>query len=189
MTPDDVVFLLVILVPLFAARWRISLLGLALQGVLLLRASGAAHAFDWIDYLACRALIGPILLYLSFAGGDRPPRNDVIPPNLFSWAFVGALTLAAFQFAVALGPVPAAAGRIAVATAALLLGLFVLASQDKPFSQLIGVLRIENAIALFELAFPREAPDPVVRSAQILATFGALLLAAWFLRTLREAQP
>jgi hypothetical protein len=43
---------------------------------------------------------------------------------------------------------------VAVATAGLLLGFLVLASQSDPFSQMIGALRIENSIALFELGGP-----------------------------------
>ena len=47
---------------------------------------------------------------------------------------------------------------VAVATAALLLGLLLLATQTGPFSQMVGVLRIENAIALFELGAATQPP-------------------------------
>lgn len=185
MNPDDVVFLLVVLAPLFAAQWRASLLGLAAQGVLLWRASGAAGGFDAVDLLLLRGLVAPVLLWRVYKGSDR---NDVIPASLFGWGSVGALTLAAFAFAAALDG-GATGGRTAAATAALLLGFFVLASQDGVFSQLVGVLRIENAVALFELTLPRDHPDPVVRCAQVAATAGATLLAAWYLRELRGASP
>lgn len=80
-------------------------------------------------------------------------------------------------------------GRIAVATAALLFGFFVLATQDSVFSQIVGVLRIENAVALFELVAGGEHADPVVRSAQLAATAGAALLAGWYLRRLHDFVP
>jgi hydrogenase-4 membrane subunit HyfE len=40
---------------------------------------------------------------------------------------------------------------VAVACTGVLLGFLVLATQSDPLSQMIGALRIENAIALFEL--------------------------------------
>ena len=48
---------------------------------------------------------------------------------------------------------------VAVATAGLLLGLLVLSTQTGPFSQMIGALRIENAIAVFELGGAHDHHD------------------------------
>lgn len=190
MIADDAVFLLVVLVPLFAARWRVSLLGLALQGVLLFQASMGDHdggvVLNAVDFLLIRGLVGPALLYTIQLSGGSPHRNDVIPANLFAWVLVVLLVTAAFRFAAVMDPL---GGRIAVASAALVLGLFVLASQSSVFSQIVGVLRIENAVALFEIALPRENADPVVRIAQIAVTAGIVGLAAWYLRALHGQVP
>lgn len=181
------VFLLVILVPLFAARWRVSVVGLGLQGLLLWAAAGGHESlFQTADLLVLRGLLVPALLWRCYRGRAR---NDVIPANLFAWGFVAAVTLAAFWFADALAAGSPHEGRIAVASAAFLLGLFVLASQDSPFSQLVGVLRIENAVAMFELTLPGHHVDPVVRTVQLAVTAGIAILAAWFLRQVGPPAP
>ena len=63
------------------------------------------------------------------------------------------LVFVAFDFARLLVPERRRrnARCVAVASAALLLGFLVLATQTGTFSQMVGALRIENAIALFEL--------------------------------------
>jgi hypothetical protein len=182
-TGDDVVFLLVVLVPLFAARWRVSLLGIGLQGALLLRASHGS-ALDVADFAVLRGLVAPLLLYRVQTRSGGSHRNDVIPANLFAWVVVVVLTTAAFRFADAIEPGGAGHGRVAVATAALVLGMFVLASQNSVFSQIMAILRIENAVALFELALPHAPDDPGLRIAQIAITGGVVGLVAWYLRAL-----
>lgn len=187
MMAEDAVFLLVVLLPLFAARWRVSLLGLALQGVLLFRAAGSAREallLDGADFLLVRGLLAPGLLYAIQLRGGSPHRNDVIPANLFAWVLVVVLTTAAFRFAAIIGG--EAEGRIAVATAALVLGLFVLSTQSSVFSQIVGVLRIDNAVALFEIAFSHEHGDLSAKLAQIAVTTGAVGLMAWYLRALHS---
>lgn len=186
MTADQVVFLLVVVVPLFAARWRVSLLGLALQGVLLWRVSGGGGVADAVDFLALRAVLAPALLWAAYAGAER---NDVIPANLWGWVAVGGLVLGAREFSLALGVDAALQAHLLVGTAALLLGFFVLASQDNVFSQIVGIVRIENAVAFLELGFGREHDALLVRAAEGMATAGSAVIAAWYLRQLRGFTP
>lgn len=179
-----------LLVPLFVATWRTSLLGLACQGLLmawLAHRLGATprtlHGLVRLTDLAVvRGLIAPWALYRVLRSQNRPARNDVIPPNLLSWTLAFGVVLMAFNFAAALVP---AYGEertlLAVATSALLLGFLVLASQAGAFSQIVGALRIENAIALFELG---GAPDRAligVEVGQSMVVLGTILLYRWYL--------
>jgi hydrogenase-4 membrane subunit HyfE len=83
-----------------------------------------------------------------------------MPSNLFAWAIAVALIVLAFEFgapdmggqqALTLGAV---AATVAVA-------LLLLASNDSPAAQLVAVLFMENAIALFESLQPAPWPLPV----------------------------
>jgi hydrogenase-4 component E len=183
-----IAFLALTLFPLLVASWRVSLLGLALQALLLgwmlIRTHAqpsAALSIQFVDLVLLRGIVAPHILYRVLARQRAPRRNDVIPSNLFSWGFVSALVFVSFRFAGALaGPdLPSSLG-FATATAALLLGMYVLASQNSMFSQMVGLLRIENAIALWELLLPLhvELPVAVGCSAVFLGTvvvFGRFL--------------
>ena len=160
MSPLLIALLGVLLIPLFVSTWRASLAGLASQGLLMAWIAhrldptmGAAHS--WItlaDLILVRGLGAPLVLYAVLLAAKAAPRNDVLSPNLLSWTLALGLVLVAFNFSELL---VAEAGEqqtlVAVATAGVLLGFLVLASSSGPFSQIVGALRIENAIALFEL--------------------------------------
>lgn len=196
MNPLLIAFVAVLLVPLFVASWRLSLSGLAVQGLIMAwisyQSDPTLDTLDaWIslvDLLLVRALVAPLALYSVLRAQRAPARNDVLAPNLMSWTLAIVLVLLAFRFADTLEP---SAGPehafVAVATAGLLLGLLVLSSQTGPFSQMIGVLRIENAIALFELSGTHHPDDAGMRIAQTLLLIGTILLFRWYLATLPRA--
>jgi hydrogenase-4 component E len=155
-------FMIVLILPLFVGTWRTSLIGLACQGLLMawIALGHGAHvswdaAIDVVDLLVLRAVAAPAALYIVLLKQKVPRRNDVIAPNLLSWVLALALVLMAFRFADILVPTEGADQTlVAVAGSALLLGLLVLSTRTGPLSQMIGVLRLENAIALFELGGP-----------------------------------
>jgi hydrogenase-4 component E len=191
MTGGLVAFVIVILIPLFVATWRTSLLGLALQGALLAWLSlrhETTFTFDSalavVDLVAVRAVVAPVLLYQTMRRKDAPPRNDVIAPNLFSWAVVVGLVVVAFQAANALVPTDGDAQMVvAVSSTAFVLGLFVLATAKGTFSQIIGALRIENAIALFELGAPHAGDHEAaaLRAAMTGILLASVLYYRWYL--------
>lgn len=164
-----IAFLVIAVVPLLAASWRTSLLGLSLQGFLLGWIAWRVHGhlsapavLSLVDLLLLRAIVAPRALYQVLSTHHAPRRNDVIPSNLFSWALVAALVFVSFRFGAAILKTDFAnALHLATATAALLLGMFVLSSQNSMFTQIIGLFRIENAIALFELMSPHQFLIPV----------------------------
>jgi hydrogenase-4 membrane subunit HyfE len=196
MNPVLIAFVGILLVPLFVASWRLSLFGLAAQGLIM-----AWIAYEgrpeldtvdaWVtlfDLAIVRGIAAPLALYLVLRSHRAPTRNDVLPPNLMSWTLAIGFVLIAFRFADMLVPAEGSEQSfVAVATAALLLGLLVLATQTGPFSQMVGALRIENAIALFELGGAQDGSDTGMRIAQTAILIATVLLFRWYLATLPRA--
>jgi hydrogenase-4 membrane subunit HyfE len=165
-SPLLLALLAALLIPLFVATWRTSLLGLALQGLILagiayprLQPLGSPHAWlTLIDLGLVRGAVVPLALYTVMRRPGAPARDDTIAPSLFSWTLALGMVLAAFNLAEVLVSEPGEAQTlVASATAALLLGFLVLASAVGPFGQMLGALRIENAAAMLELSGHREA--------------------------------
>ena len=186
-----VLLLGVYLVPLFVGTWRTSLLGLASQGFLMAwiawtRGLDLAQAGAWLllaDLLLVRGLAAPLVLRAVLHARSAPRRHDVIPPNLLSWPLALGVVLLAFKFAAALEREPGEARTLlAVATSGLLLGFLVLSTQSGLFGQMVGALRIENALALFELSGP-ERPALALQLGQLVLLALTLLLFRWYLAT------
>jgi hydrogenase-4 membrane subunit HyfE len=187
-------FLLSATAPLFLASWRPNLAALGLQGfvmaALLLErgfpatASGAVLLFD---LLVVRAWLAPRYLWGILREQTAHKKEaEVIPASLLAWSFAGVAVILAFQLAEALAPDQGDETlRIAVAAAGLLLGFLLLAAHDRTFAQLIGALRIENAVALFELDPARETPLPV----QLGLTLALVLSIGIFGQLLRQLGP
>lgn len=160
MSPLLIALLGVLLVPFFVSTWRANLVGLLFQGVLLAwiswRLGFHVRSLDsWItmlDLVLVRTILAPAALYSVLRHEENPARAALKPPNLLAWTVAFGLVLVAFTFAEVLTP-NAGDDRtlVAVAASALLLGFLVLATQSGSFAEVIGALRIENAIALFEL--------------------------------------
>ena len=161
-----VAFLVVLVAPLFIATWRTSLAGLGLQG-LLMTAMALEHGWQptasgvvlLADLLLLRGYVVPRYLYGIMLRQQTPRRTDVIPANLFSWTLAGVLVLLSFRFADVIQPGGGVAKtHVAVACAALLLAFQILGTGDSLYGQVVGVLRLENAIALFELSTGHGVP-------------------------------
>jgi len=187
----------VMLVPLFLATWRSSLIGLSLQGFLI---AWAAYRLDpnlravgsWlllVDLVLVRGVGAPLLLYRILSARKRSARNDIIAPNLLSWTIAFGLVLAAFNLSAALVPTDGdQRAIISVASAGVLLAFLVLASQSTTFGQVIGVLRLENGIALFELGGEHRHHDGlVIQLGQVTIVAGTLGLYVWLLSSFSEA--
>ena len=192
MSPLLIALLGVLLVPLFLATWRASLVGLASQGVLMTliayrlcpHPSTPEEWLTLVDLALVRSVAAPLALYTVLHGRNAPSRNDVIPPNLLSWTVALGLVLVSFSFAEQLVPDSEEQQTlVAVASAGVLLGLFVLASQTAPFSQMIGALRIENAIALLVLGGARQESPLAISLALLGLSLVTLGLFRWYLRT------
>lgn len=197
MTPLLIAFLAVLLLPLFISSWRTSLFGLSCQGVLM---GWIAYHHDhhltldtalaFADLIVVRAVAAPLFLYRVLHGQQAAPRNDVIPPNLLSWTAAIVLVVFGFQFAGVVIPIESDEQTlVAVSAAGLLLGLLVLATQSDPFSQMVGALRIANAIALFELGDPAHPAAIGIRLGQTAALMISVAMFGWYLRSLKNPAP
>lgn len=193
MSPLLVALLMVLLVPLFVGKWRTSLLGLALQGVLTAWIAVRLHpdltsVAAWIrlaDLALLRGVFAPWWLAREMRSQNAADRIDVIPPNMLSWALALGIVLVAFHFAEALIAKPGEQqALVAVATVGVLLGFLVLATQPTPFSQMVGALRIENAVALLELGGDAHHAALGVQLGQITVVAVTVLLYRWYLATL-----
>ncbi len=194
MNPLLIALLGALVIPLFVGTWRTSLLGLSAQGLLMAAlvqraAASLDTAHDWItlvDLALIRGVAMPLALYAVLKAQGARARNDVIPPNLFYWTLALAVGLAAFNFAERLVSEPGEPQTlVAVAVAGLLFGFLVLSGSLEPFSQMVGALRIENAIALLELS-GHDHPAlglQLAMSAIFVATLGFF---CWYLATLKE---
>lgn len=189
MSPILITFLGVLLLPLFVASWRMSLVGLASQGALLAWVASrlasdptsVGFAVSVVDLGILRGVIAPVLLYRVMRAHGAPPRNDVIPANLLSWTAALALVLVAFQFAERMVPDGGDDQTlVAVACSGVLLAMLVLGTKAGPFSQIVGVLRLENAIALFELGSGHHE-STAVRAGQLVVAGATVLLFRWYL--------
>ena len=130
----------------------------------------------------------PAWLFATLRRQNAPLRNDVIAPNLFSWAMALALVVVAFRTADVLVPTEGnEQSLVAVSTSAFLLGLFVLATARGMVSQVIGLMRVENAIALFELGTPSEHTSLAIRIGQTALMLVSVGFCRWYLTGLREA--
>ncbi len=196
MSPLLVALLGVLLLPLFVATWRTSLAGLSCQGFLMAwiayRMAPPVGASDWLtlaDLVVVRGLWAPLALFGVLRARNTSARNDVIPPNLLSWASALAMVLLAFTFSEVLVPQSGQQQTlVAVATCGVLLGFLVLATQSGPFSQMVGVLRLENAIALLELGGERRQEALGLRLAQVAVVVLTIALYRGYL-TMLTAKP
>jgi hydrogenase-4 component E len=197
MNPLLIALVGVMIVPLFVASWRLSLFALAGQGLLMASISYQLDpSFDsvgpWLrlfDLVVVRGLAAPFVLYAVLLRQRAPSRNDVIPPNLMSWTLAITLVFVAFRFAGLLVPVEGEEhGFVAAASAGVLLGFLVLATQTGPFSQMVGVLRIENGIALLELSGVRSDEGLPMQAAQTAVLIGTIAMFRWYLATLPRTE-
>jgi hydrogenase-4 component E len=168
MSPLLIALLGVLLIPLFVATWRTSLFGLGCQGIVMALVAyrlepAPSTPGEWltlVDLGIVRGFAAPLALYTVLRARNAPARNNVIPPNLLSWTLALGMVLMSFSFAELLvSDLGEQRTLVAVASSGVMLGFLVLATQSGPFSQMIGALRVENAIALLELGGERhEAP-------------------------------
>lgn len=166
MTAALLLFLAAAVVPVFFGRIRSAPFWLVVQAVALgwvgmaQHGDGSWHALAALaEVLLVRAVVAPQLLRRAIHRRAEP-NGDLMPSNLFAWAIAVALIVLAFEFgAPDLGGQQALTLGAVAATVAV--ALLLLASNDSPAAQLVAVLFMENAIALFESLQPAPWPLPV----------------------------
>lgn len=161
-----ILFLVAALIPVFFGKIRSAPFWLMVQAAALAWAGAAQHG-EWsahalaaiFEVLVVRALLAPQLLRRAIRGRAEP-NLDLLPSNLFAWAVAIALIVLAFEFGA-----PTMSDRHALALGAVgatvAVALLLLAANDSPPAQLVAVLFMENALALFESLLPEPWPLPL----------------------------
>jgi hydrogenase-4 membrane subunit HyfE len=161
-----ILFLLCALAPVFFGKIRVAPFWLALQA-LALAWLGAIHHPDWslhtlatvVEVVVVRAVVAPLLLRRAILLRNEPDA-DLMPSNLFTWAAGIALVVLAFDFGgAAMSDVQALA--LGVVGAMVAITLLILSTNTAPAAQLVALLFMENAIAVFETMLPSPWPMPV----------------------------
>lgn len=193
MTLPLIAFLVAAVIPVFFGKIRSAPLWLFTQALALAWNGIAQHAelsvhavVAGLEVLAVRAAVAPLLVRRAIRLRGEP-NLDLMPSNLFAWAIAIALIVLAFQFGA-----PAMSDRQALTLGAIgatvTIALLLLSTNDSPPAQLVAVLFMENALALFESLLPEPWPLPVhgAMSAIYLATVG---VGGWLIGAPRVEEP
>ena len=166
MTLPVILFLLAALIPVFFGKVRSAPFWVMLQALALGWSGVAAHEtltghalIALLELLSVRALLAPWLLRRAIRrhGG---PNLDLMPSNLFAWAAAVALIVLAFEFGSPTLTDPQALTLGAIA-ATVAVALLLLSTNRAAPPQLVALMFMENALALFESLLAEPWPGPV----------------------------
>ena len=133
-----------------------------------------------LEVLLVRAWAVPYLLRRTLRG-QPVAALDVMPSNLFAWGVTLALIILAFNF----GNGSYADERtltLGVVAATVMIAFMVLATNAEPAAQLVAVLFMENALALFETLMPEPWPLPVHLGISSVYV-GTVVVGSWLVKT------
>lgn len=133
-----------------------------------------------LEILTIRAWLVPHLLRRTLHGSQAIDQ-DVLPSNLFTWGVAVALIIVAFQFGDGARS-DVRAITLGVIAATVTIAFLVLATNRDLLAQLVALLFMENAMALFESLLPEPWPWPV-HVAISSVYVGTVVLAAWLIRS------
>ncbi len=165
MTAVTILFMCLTVIPAFFGRVGSAPAWLAAQGLvlggmgLILGAAEFHSVLVAVEAVLVRGLLVPWLLRRTVRRSDAKDV-ELLPSNLFSWAIGIALIALAAQFGAHEGSSPQALVIAAVAIA-VLLSLLMLATSQSRHIQLVALLFVENAIALYETQLPEPWPLPL----------------------------
>lgn len=109
-----------------------------------------------LEVLLVRAILVPHLLRRALR---RQPnaRISLMPSNLFAWIIAVMLIIVAFKFGDG-ARADARALTLGVVAATVVIAFLILSTNHEPKAQLVAVLFMENALALFETLMPEPWP-------------------------------
>ena len=187
MTLPLIIFLLAVVIPVFFSKIRAAPLWLAVQALALGWNTASHHGLTSIhalialmELLLLRLAIAPLLLRRAIKQRAHP-NLDLMPSNLFTWVIASALLVLAFKFgAPSMGDYPAVTLGVVGATVAV--AFLLLSTNDAPPAQLVAVLFMENALALFESLFPEPWPLPIHGALSTIYLL-TILVGSWLIST------
>lgn len=125
-----------------------------------------------LEILLVRAILVPYMLRRALHHHPET-RHSLMPSNLFTWIIAVVLIIFAFKFGDG-ARADARALTLGVVAATVVTAFLILATNPEPKAQLVAVLFMENALALFETLMPEPWPLAVhlAVSAVYLLTVG-----------------
>jgi len=109
-----------------------------------------------LEVLLVRAALVPHLLRRALRGQENA-RISLMPSNLFAWIIAIMLIILAFKFGDG-ARADARALTLGVVAATVVIAFLILSTNHEPKAQLVAVLFMENALALFETLMPESWP-------------------------------
>jgi hydrogenase-4 membrane subunit HyfE len=138
------------------------------------------HALEaGLEIFLLRALLVPHLLRRTLHK-TQAAEQDVMPSNLFAWGVAIALIILAFKFGDG-ARADVRALTLGVMAATVTIAFLVLATNQEPVAQLVALLFMENALALFESLMPQPWPLPV-HLATSAVYVGTVAVGSWLIR-------
>jgi hydrogenase-4 membrane subunit HyfE len=132
-----------------------------------------------LELLLLRAWLVPHWLRRTLAS-TQAAGQDVMPSNLFAWGAAVALIILAFQFGDG-ARADVRALTLGVIAATVTIAFLVLATNHEPVAQLVALLFMENALALFESLMPEPWPLPVHLAISTVYV-GTVVIGSWLIR-------
>ena len=109
-----------------------------------------------LEVLLVRAMLVPHLLRRALRK-QPDARISLMPSNLFAWIIAVMLIILAFKFGDG-ARADARALTLGVVAATVVIAFLILSTNHEPKAQLVAVLFMENALALFETLMPEPWP-------------------------------
>jgi hydrogenase-4 membrane subunit HyfE len=132
-----------------------------------------------LEILLIRAWLVPHLLRRTLRSTPAA-ELEVMPSNLFAWGAAVALIILAFQFGDG-ARADVRALTLGVTAATVTIAFLVLATNHQPVAQLVALLFMENALALFESLMPEPWPLPVHLAVSGVYV-GTVALGSWLIK-------
>jgi hydrogenase-4 membrane subunit HyfE len=166
MTLTLMLCLLATLVPVFFSRVSAAPVWLSVQALALGWITLNQHhplslhtALAGVEVLLVRALLVPYLLR-SAISRQTNMQVSLMPSNLFAWGIAVALIIFAFKFGDG-ARADIRALTLGVVASTVVMAFLILATNQHKMAQLVALLFMENALALFESLMPEPWPLPV----------------------------
>jgi len=166
MTLPLILCLIATVIPVFFSRISAAPAWLGLQALALGWITLAGHGglsmhalLAGVEVLLVRALLVPYLLRSALRKSPQA-RMSLMPSNLFAWGVAITLIILAFKFGDG-SRADLRALTLGVVAATAMIAFLILSTNHEPTAQLVAVLFMENALALFESLMPEPWPLPV----------------------------
>lgn len=197
MTNLFIVYLAAVVVPVFFPSWRVAVLGLGLQGLMLSFVLIAGHELDspvvlveFICLLLIRAVFVPWYLFKKSNPKSTPRYFSLVGTTLWQRSLVVLLTAVGFAMGLAMGQGDTRETvQIGSAASSLLVGMLMVANQRQPAAQLVGLVTFEGGVTLVEMLSPHAMPFPVLLGVTAIDVFFVLTLGQYLARFAEIAPP